>query len=167
MPLDAWNRDRLVALERQIQMLQRQQHGKEDAQITAEDAEKERIQQQIDKLILQIRQKQEEYWQILAQEAQELPISETEAEPIVAEIVTEVGKLEQRATYPEEVLQLLREIQVKLNEPGPTAAAKLKGTISAIPPFFNLSYEGELDTENFLRTHFPTFTRLIRGAVKK
>lgn len=167
MSISDWNRNRLIALDRQIQNLSRILHNKEDAQITTEDADQERIQLQIDDKQQKIRQKQREYWNILAEEAQQLPISDADAEPVVAEIVEEVSKLEAHSTYPDEVLQLLREVRDKLNEPGATAAAKLKGTISAIPPFLNLYYETELDTENFLKKHFPTFFNLVKRIVKK
>ncbi|MEB3180856.1 MAG: hypothetical protein VKL59_17770 [Nostocaceae cyanobacterium] len=60
----------------------------------------------------------------------------------------------------------MTQIEDKLNEPGVTADAKLKGTLSIFPPFIGLSYEAQLDTENFCRKYFPTFTRLIKGAKK-
>jgi len=105
----------------------------------------------------------------LSDESDWLVIAEPEAEAAIAEIVEQVGAIESRqpAQYPDEVLQLLWEIRNKLNQPGTPAAAKLKGIISSIPPFVGVSYEAELDTENFFRTHFPTFRRLIRGAAKK
>jgi hypothetical protein len=69
-----------------------------------------------------------------------------------------------------EILESLQRIEAKLNEPEMTAAAKLKGTLSLMPPFVNLSYETELDTGNFARKYFPTFvelTRRIRDAAEK
>jgi hypothetical protein len=38
--------------------------------------------------------------------------------------------------------------------------------ISLLPLGIGLSIEGELDTESFLRKHFPTFTRLVKGVKK-
>jgi len=46
------------------------------------------------------------------------------------------------------MLNLLEEIKQKLNEPGKSAAAKLKVTLPIIPMV--ASYDLELDTENFL-----------------
>jgi hypothetical protein len=78
-----------------------------------------------------------------------------------------LGKLKCREQYSDEVLQILQEIRDKLNQPGPTAAAKLKGVISSIPPFVGISYEAELDTENFFQQHFPTFRKWAKVLAKK
>jgi DNA repair exonuclease SbcCD ATPase subunit len=161
--------DRLRQLEKNLTRLREQLGGKENALITAPAEEKIRIKQQIRDLHDEIHPYEQEYWQILADEAGTLSIEEPQAEIVVAEIVQEVGQIEAQpsANYPDEVLQILRQIRDKLNEPGTPAAAKLKGVISSIPPFIGVSYEAELDTENFLRKHFPTFTRWIKGAAKK
>ncbi|HIK30160.1 MAG TPA: CHAT domain-containing protein [Oscillatoriales cyanobacterium M59_W2019_021] len=90
MPISSWTRDRLVALDQQITKLYRLKHSKEDAQITVEDAERERIQLQIDEKKRQIRQKELEYWEILAQEAPELPINDADAEPVGNSAIAEV-----------------------------------------------------------------------------
>lgn len=79
-----------------------------------------------------------------------------------------VGAIEVLETRPvedrsEAMMQLLREIRDKLNEPGNPAAAKLKGMISMLPPFVSLSYEAELDTGKFFGTHFPTVKRVLEG----
>ncbi|MFM9265119.1 hypothetical protein [Tychonema sp. BBK16] len=105
----------------------------------------------------QIREYEEEYWHVLAQQTKTVEIPEPEAEVIVAEIIKEVGQMEVQCEYPNEVIQMLQEIRDKLNQPGLTAATKLKGVISTIPPFVGISYEGELDTDYFLKQHFPRF----------
>jgi len=162
--------NRLSQIEENLSLLQEQLSGMERTLITAPAEEKTRLQQRIRlELRPQIRQYKEEYWQILVAKADHLSIPEPEAEVVVAEIVQEVTQLEvyQPAPYPAEVLQILQEIRDKLNQPGTAAAAKLKGVISSIPPFIGIAYEAELDTETFFRKHFPTFTRVIKGAVKK
>ena len=162
--------NRLSQIEENLSLLQEQLSGMERTLITAPAEEKTRLQQRIRlELRPQIRQYKEEYWQILVAKADHLSIPEPEAEVVVAEIVQEVTRLEvyQPAPYPAEVLQILQEIRDKLNQPGTSAAAKLKGVISSIPPFIGIAYEAELDTETFFRKHFPTFTRVIKGAVKK
>lgn len=165
---------RLQQLEENLSLLREQLGGMERVLITAPAEEKIRLQQRIRlELRPQIQAFEQEYWQLLATKANSLAIPEPEAEVIVAEIVPEivaqVGQLEvqQPAPYPAEVLQIWREIRDGLNKPDQPAAAKLKGAISAVPPFINLSYEAELDTEAFLRKYFPTFTRAIKALAKK
>jgi len=101
-----------------------------------------------------------------------LSIPDAEAKEAVAEIVTEVTQIEADppANYPEALLQMLGEIRDSLNkpdEPETPASAKLKSAISLMPPFVNLSYEGEIDLEKFFENHFPTFRKLIKAAAKK
>jgi hypothetical protein len=145
-------------------------HGLEKSLILAPLEEQTRIEQRIK---LQLKPKIQEYekerWEILSQQAESLKIPENDAQVAISEIVEQVGKIElyQPHDYPNEILLLLQQIRNKLNEPGTSAAAKLKGIISSVPPFIGLSYEAEIDTENFFRKHFPTFSRLIGGATSK
>ena len=161
--------DRLNQLAEQLDLLQEQLAGTEEAKIMARLEDKALLEQRIRKLKQEIQPIAQEYWQLAARSAQQLTIPESEAEMAVGEIVEAVTQIETAPTpvYSAEMLQLLREIRDQLNQPGPTAAAKLKGVISSMPPFIGLSYEAELDTENFFRTYFPTFRRLIKGAAKK
>jgi DNA repair exonuclease SbcCD ATPase subunit len=159
--------NRLSQIEKNLELLQEQLGGKEEALIRAPEEEKIRIKQQIRELRKEIREQEEEYWQILARQTKTVEIPEHEAEIIVAEIVEEVGQIEVQGQYSDEVLQILQEIRDKLNQPGPTAAAKLKGVISSIPPFVGISYEAELDTENFFQRHFPTFQEWAKALAKK
>ena len=159
--------NRLSQIEKNLELLQEQLGGKEETLIRSAQEEKIRIKQQIRELRKEIREQEEEYWQVLAQQTKTVEIPEQEAEIIVAEIVEEVGQIEVQRQYPDEVLQILQEIRDRLNQPGPTAAAKLKGVISSIPPFVGISYEAELDTENFLQQHFPTFRKLAKVLAKK
>jgi len=159
--------DRLFQIEKNLELLQEQLGGKEETLIRSPQEDKIRIKQQIRELRKEIREQEENYWQVLAQQTKTVEIPEQEAEIIVAKIVEEVGQIEVQGQYPDEVLQILQEIRDKLNQPGPTAAAKLKGVISSIPPFVGISYEAELDTENFLQQHFPTFRNLAKVLAKK
>lgn len=164
--------DRLHQLETRIAELQEQLAGLEEALVLSPMEEQTRLKQRIKKLKAEMRPFEEEYWQLLAQQANELTIPEAEAKVAIAEIVTEVTQLEAYppANYPAALLQVLREIRDSLNkpgEPGTPASAKLKSAISLMPPFVNLSYEGEIDLEKFFETHFPTFRKLIKAAAKK
>ena len=158
--------NRLSDMEENLELLQEQLGGKQKALNFAPQEEKIRIKQQIRELRKEIREQEEEYWQVLAQQAKTVEIPEHEAQAIVAQIVEEVGQIELQR-HPDEVLQILQQIRDKLNQPGPTAAAKLKGVISSIPPFVGISYEAELDTENFLQQHFPTFRKWAKVLAKK
>ncbi|WP_439346125.1 hypothetical protein [Vacuolonema iberomarrocanum] len=158
----------LIDIEKSITRLKRQLSDKRNTLVTIAPEEKERIRQQIEDLHEEIQRFEQEKWEILAEQSESLDFPEPEAETAVVEIVEAVAQLEtQPVAYPEEVMQILWEIRDKLNEPGPTAAGKLKGILSSFPPFVGITYEAELDTENFARQYFPTFTKLIKGAAKK
>ena len=159
--------NRLSDMEENLELLQEQLGGKQKALNFAPQEEKIRIKQQIRELRKEIQEQEKEYWQVLARQTTTAEIPEPEAEEIVAEIVEEVGQIEVQRQYSDEVLQILQEIRDRLNQPGSTAAAKLKGVISSIPPFVGISYEAELDTENFFQQHFPTFRKLIKVLAKK
>ncbi|HEY9628875.1 MAG TPA: hypothetical protein V6C84_16360 [Coleofasciculaceae cyanobacterium] len=159
--------DRLPQVEKNLYRLREQLHGKEDTLTTIAPEEKVRIKQQIADLKAEIKPLEQEYWQILAERSAAVSVEESEAEVIVAELVEQVGQLQASQQYPPEILPLLQKIVQEVNKPGAPAAAKLKGTLSLLPPFVNVTYEAELDTENFLRTHFPTFTRWAKALAKK
>jgi chromosome segregation ATPase len=159
--------NRLSQIEKNLELLQEQLGGKEEALIRAAQEEKIRIKQQIRELRKEIGEQEENYWQVLAQQTKTEEIPEQEAESIVAEIVEGVGQIEVQRQYPDEVIQILQEIRDKLNQPGATAAAKLKGVISSIPPFVGISYEAELDTEKIFQRHFPTFRKWAKVFAKK
>jgi tRNA(Ser,Leu) C12 N-acetylase TAN1 len=157
----------LSEMEGNLEDLKEQLVGKVKALNLAPQEEKIRIKQQIRQLRKEIREQEEEDWQVLAQQTKTVEIPEEEAEIIVAEIVEEVGQIEVQREYPDDVVQILQEIRDKLNQPGATAAAKLKGVMSPIPPFVGIAYEVELDTEKFLQRHFPTFQKWAKVLAKK
>lgn len=161
--------DRLHQLDENLSLLREQLAGIEESKILSPMEEAVRLDQRIKKKKKEIQAVEQDYWQTVARSAQQLEIPEAAAEEVVGEIVEAVTQIEAYPApeYSAEMLQILREIRDKLNAPGSPAAAKLKGVISSMPPFIGVSYEAELDTENFFRTHFPTFTRLIKGAAKK
>ena len=159
--------DRLPDMEENLEDLKEQLVGKVKALNLAPQEEKIRIKQQIRELRKQIREQEEEYWQVLAQQTTIGEISEQEAEIIVAEIVEEVGQIEVQRQYPDEVIQILQEIRDKLNQPGATAAAKVKWVISTNFPFVEISCEGEVDTEKLLKQRFPTFRKWAKVLAKK
>jgi predicted helicase len=160
--------DRLSQLEKNLKSLRNQQHALEEEAILTTGLPKIQAEQRLEEQIKpKIREYEKEYLQVLAQQTKTVEIPEHEAEVIVAQIVEEVGQIEVQGQYPDEVVQILQEMRDKLNEPGPTAAAKLKGVISSIPPFVGISIEGEFDTENFLQQHFPTFWKWTKVFAKK
>ena len=160
--------DRLGEVEEILTCYRKQVFGKELTLTTTPDEDKERIKLQITNVKKLMQPYEQEYWKILSEQSGSIEISEQEAKVVVAEIVNQVHKIEvSSSTYPDEALILLREIRDQLNQPDKSAAAKVKGVISSIPPFVGISYEAELDTENFLRNHFPNFMSLINRAIKK
>ena len=169
--------NRLRQIEENFSLLQEQLGALEKTLILAPAEERLRIKQRIRLEIRpEIRKYEEEYWHILKNRAESLPISESEAETIIAEIVNQVDEIEmhQSPNFPNEVLQLLQEIRNKLNQPKRSAEAKVKATISSFPPFISVFYEADLDTKlslsstkEFLGRYFPTFTGWIERAAKK
>lgn len=115
-----------------------------------------------------IRQYEEEYFVVLQQESSNVTFVEADAQAVIDALSQEIVRVKsQPDACTAETLEIVQRIEAKLNEPGVTADAKLKGTLSMFPPFIGLSLEGQLDTENFCRKYFPTFTRLIKGAKKQ
>jgi DNA repair exonuclease SbcCD ATPase subunit len=159
----------LKNIEKNIARLKAQLANKRDTLVTIAPEEKERINQQIEDLREQIRGFEQDYWSLIAQEASDLPIPDTEAEPIVGELITEVQGITANPpqNISQEILGLLQQILAKLNQPNTPASAKLKAAISTFPPFVSLTYEAELDTENTLRTYFPTFNRYLTGVKER
>lgn len=114
-----------------------------------------------------IRQYEEEYFVVLQQESPNVTFVEADARAVIDVLSQEIVRVQRQPDgYTAEILELLQRIEAKLNEPGVTADAKLKATLSMFPPFIGLSYDAQLDTENFCRKYLPTFTRLIKGAKK-
>ncbi|NCR10629.1 MAG: hypothetical protein EWV55_00285 [Microcystis viridis Mv_BB_P_19951000_S69] len=158
------NKNRLNEIESHLELLYEQRREKEQAIITAPPGGKTILKQQLRLEVLQpIGEYEQEYWQIIANQSNLAEIPEAEAEVVVAEFVKGVGQLQGENA---EVIEYLQKILAKVEEPSPTAAAKLKAVVSSIPPFVGISYEAELDTENFLSRHFPTLMKAVQRLKK-
>lgn len=161
------SRDRVLQLQKNLKRLYDQLGCIEDSLITVEPSNRERIRQQKEDLLQEIRAIEQEYLQCLNQEVTLLTVPEEEAEVIVANLAQDTENISnsRMGQYPDEVIELLRKIHDTLNQQGKPAAGKLK---LAIPLFLNIiSYEVELDTESTLRRLFPTFTKLLKPERKK
>lgn len=160
---------RLQQIKENLELLREQRFALEQEAILQTGLAKTQALQRLRKDVkLPIKNFEQEYWQILSRQSESIDIPEQEAEVVIAEIVKEVNSIElSKPSYSNEMMILLMEIRDRFNQPGTTAAAKLKGVISSFPPFVGLSYEAELDTENFSRKHFPTFTKFIEKVTKK
>jgi len=158
------NKNRLNEIESHLELLYEQRREKEEAIIVAARGDKTILKQQLRLEILKpIRDYEQEYWQIIAGQSNLVKISEADAEVVIAEFVEGVGQLRGENA---EVIEYLQKILAKVEEPGPTAAAKLIAVVSSIPPFVGISYEAELDTENFLNRHFPTLMKAVQRLKK-
>lgn len=112
-----------------------------------------------------LRKYEKEYAELLASETLAESIPSGEAETIVAELkdATSDVKKYRDVKAPDIMLSLLEEINQKLNEPGKSAAAKLKVTLPIIPMI--ASYDLELDTENFLNKVWHKSRNLFQNLV--
>ncbi|MBW4541058.1 MAG: hypothetical protein KME43_18250 [Myxacorys chilensis ATA2-1-KO14] len=130
--------------------------------------EKNSIKQRIRKEVLpEIREREADYWKLLTQESNSWAIDDDDASNAIIEVIQTVESIEQNNTNQcsDQVIQLLTDIQSKLNESGKSSSAKLKAAIPLLPPF--VSYEMELETQGLLQQLFPTFSRLLRKVKKK
>ena len=155
-------------LEKNIERLREQIAGAQDAFVLAERLDKPRIKQVIGTLREELRDFEQEKWDLIAQITSTSDIANDEAEAIVAEIVADVANPPDDVSA--DILALLQNILAKLNEPDKNAAAKLKGAISLFPPFVSVIYEAELDTESTVRKYLPTFSKWtdkVRDRLKK
>ena len=159
--------DRLPQVEKSLTRFRKQLDGKENALTSARSEDWATIKLQIDDLKAEMRPFEIEYWQILVERSAMFEIADSEAEKVIVEIVERVEPLQHNPQYSPEILDLLQKIYAEVSKPGTPAAAKLKGMLSLMPPFVNLSYEAEIDTENFLQTYFPTFRGWSRVLAKK
>ncbi|MBD0314578.1 MAG: hypothetical protein ICV86_17550 [Microcoleus sp. T3-bin5] len=157
---------RLSDLQSEVQGYYDQLAGQETAKRLAEDAQKVRIQQGIDKLEEQLRSVERKYWLRWRTEIAGLTIPEADAEIVASQLVREVEILEIEPAVQSnaELMKVLQEIKAQLSKPGIPAAGKLKAAIPLLPGV--ISYEMELDTEGLLRRVFPTFCKLAEKIKK-
>lgn len=157
----------LERLEKNIERLREQIAGAQDAFVLAERLDKPRIKQVIAAWREEMRDLEQEKWDRIVEVAKDEIIADDKAQTLIAEIVEVEGEIVSNppADASAKILALLQKILTKLNEQDKTAAAKLKGAFSLLPPFVSLTYEAELDTENTVRKYFPTFSRWTKEAV--
>ncbi|KAM3091841.1 hypothetical protein ACKFKG_24210 [Phormidesmis sp. 146-35] len=160
--------DRLIHFQERLERLYEQLEGLETTLDVARDEDKPALRQKIKlKKKNDIQPVQQEYWSLLRTEVATLTPQEPDAQAVIDVVAEEVTQIESNpSVYPDELLQQIRAIRDKLDQPGTSAALKIKPVISLLPPGIGLAIEGELDTENFLRKIFPPFTRLVKGAKK-
>lgn len=164
------SKSRLKNLEEEIQGWQEQIAGIRTAIRLDEEKDRVRLQQNIKHIQkTYLKPLEEEYWALVGDlvTTEADLVSDNEAEPIVAEIIEVTPTLQTSEKVSAEMLVLLQKIYAEVSKPGVTASAKLKGVISSIPPFIGVSYEGELDTEQFIKKYFPTFRGWVKALVKK
>jgi len=115
------------------------------------------------KLSAFVRVYETEYLQQLAQEVNIYELEEEDAKRAIVQVKAEVLRvIQNQPQVNAELMRLLLEIRDKLNEPGPTAAAKAKLALNLIPGI--LVYEFEVDTENSLRRLRQPIVRLFQKA---
>jgi hypothetical protein len=153
MPKQWFNDERLTQLRELLDIQYEKIHEYEKA-IDMSDGVSQKIalRQQIKRdIVPRIREVENEYASLLTNSVDVAEIPDAEAQQLISELVGASDQLRRR-TIPEpppsEILELLREIEKKLGEPGKSAAAKLKVVLPIIP--LVASYELEIDTGNVL-----------------
>ncbi len=103
-------------------------------------------------IVPDLRKYEPEYAALLAEVTEPAQLPADESEAVLVEVLQAANAAEQARTdqTPAEMLRLLHEIKEKLDEPGKSAAAKLKVSLPIFPGL--IAYELESDTENFLTT---------------
>jgi hypothetical protein len=124
--------------------------------------------QQINNYIMpRIRQYEEEYYSILAQEVDYCEVAEVDASQAIVEVVPKLEQIVNNSTtnYPNELMQKLQKILDTLNEQERPAANKLIAAVPVIPGI--VSYQLEIDTEISLKRVFEGIRQLLTNAIKK
>jgi hypothetical protein len=123
------------------------------------DAARFELKQRIRREILpDIRQYEQEYWEIYPSDA--IIISEEEATTQLVQVQTAVDAIySTNSNYPTQLLSLLTDIQAKLNDLDRSASAKFKVVLPLIPMI--ASYELEIDTKGFMYKTWEAIKRLV------
>lgn len=160
---------RLLHLQERLEDLYEQLEGLERTLDRSRDEDKVALRQKIKaKKKDEIQPVEQEYWSLLRTETATLTVPETEAQAVIDVVAEEVNRIESNpSAYPDELLQQVRAIRDKLEQPGTSAALKIKPVISLLPPGIAVSIEGDLNAVSLLRKSFSTFTRLTQGAKPK
>ena len=125
--------------------------------------EKNSIKQRLRQEVLpEIRNYEQEYWSLLAEEVPYCQVDEVAASKAIVEVVQKVEPIVNKssANYPDEFMQKLQKILDTLKEPQTPAAAKLIVALPLIPGI--MSYEIELDTEISLKRVFGEIKKLLK-----
>ncbi|MFB2896574.1 hypothetical protein ACE1CI_26980 [Aerosakkonemataceae cyanobacterium BLCC-F50] len=133
-------------------------------EIFAKNAIEQRIREEV---LPELRQHEAEYWDVLALEARTCAVEEVEAQKAIDVVVQEVELIENNpnANYPAELLELLRQIRDKLNEPKTPVEGKAKLALNLLPGV--ITYEVQLDTVKALQRVKEPIRRLFQGAIEK
>jgi hypothetical protein len=149
MPAQPFNTYRMEQLEELLDIEYEKLHEFEKAISLADGiSQKVALRQQIKRqLTPHLQELEHEYAELLASGSASIEIEPMEAENLVAELAAAASKTQAntQGSAPAKMVELLNEIRDKLNEPGKTAAAKLKVTLPIVPLI--ASYEMEMDTE--------------------
>lgn len=149
MSTQPFNANRLVQLEELLEIEYEKLHEFEKAISLADGiSQKIALRLQIKKeLTPRLRELEQEYASLLASGVPTTQISTPEADNLVAELSAAARTAQEntQGNAPTEMVDLLKEIRDKLDEPGKSAAAKLKVTLPIVPLI--ASYEMEMDTE--------------------
>jgi len=157
---------RLNDLEELLSIIYEKRHEFEkERQITTSAAQKFELKQRIKKDILpDLKRYESEQARLLADIANIEHLVETEADPLVGELLQAATKIQQQHdSLPGDIQQKLQDIQEMLQAPGKSAAAKLKISLPIIPLL--ASYELELDTESFFTQAWDKIKTLFQKAV--
>ncbi len=106
---------------------------------------------------------EDEFAAQLAAGASESSIPTDEAEVIVAELVKVTSTLQEGEGVRDQIRSLAKQLKEQLDEPGRSAAAKLKVALPIIPGIAR--YELELDTENLVNQVWRKARDLFQRAV--
>ena len=145
------NQQRQRDLEEILELLYEKRANFEKKLIIADGVNQEfSLKQQLKRDILPDIQKYEsEYWELMTQDAVFVyDEDEQAAEESLRDVEAAVKDIERTSPLPTEVVEILRQIRDKLNEPQKPASAKLKATLPLIPTI--LSFELELNISNKL-----------------
>jgi hypothetical protein len=125
------------------------------------DSAKYELKQRIKREILpEIREREQEYWEIYPSDA--IIISEEEATTQLVQVKQAVEAIEciPHSEYPPQLFSLLQDIQAKLNDLDKSASAKLKVALPLIPMI--ASYELEMDTQGIMNKTWKSIKRLVK-----
>ncbi len=152
MQFNNFDRQRLINLEEVLE-IEYEKLGvfEREIVITASAQQKFELTQRIKRdLIPSIRQHQTEYTEIICQDLESTVITEIDAINVLDQVYLIVQKLQnhQLINQQDKLIEMLTNIQNKLDDPGKAATAKLKIALPIIPAL--ASYEMDLDTEAFI-----------------